>query len=136
MTNSYNTPTIFANGQLPANYCHTTNMEQNPKQHSSNSSPSLHNNEPAQILQVLTNPKDPRSYPPPSTSSFHTQTTYSTPLDPRSKLRHHSFSSSSEDIQETQLDNQNGWQQIRRTKCKRLLNSHPLSQPPQIETSN
>jgi len=111
-------------------------MELNHKKHFTNSSPSRHNNEPAQILRVPTNPKDPRSYPTPSTSSFHTQTTYSPPPDPRSKLRYHSFSSSSEDIHETQLDNQNVWQQIRRTKRKRLLNSYPPAQPPLTETRN
>ena len=104
-------------------------MDLNHKEHFSNSSPSLHNNKPAQILRVSTNPKDPRSYPTPSTSSFHTQTTYSPPTD-------HSFYSSSEDIHETQLDNQNGWQQIRRTKRKRLLNSCPPTQLPQTETRN
>ena len=106
------------------------------KQHFSNSSSSLHNNEPAQILRVLTYPKDPRSYPTPSTSGFHTQTTYSPPPDSRSKLRYRSFSSSSEDIHETQLDNQNGWQQIRRTKRKHLLSSCPPTLLPQTETRN
>jgi len=114
----------------------TTTIELNHKKNFTNSSPSLHNNETAQILGVPTNPKDSRSYPTPSTSSFHTQTTYSPPSDPRSKLRYHSYHSSSEDIHETQLDNQNGWQQIRRTKRKRLLNSYPPTQPPLTETRN
>jgi hypothetical protein len=111
-------------------------MELSHKPHFPHSSPQLSTNEPAQNLRVPTNPRDPRLYLAPSTSSFHNQPTSSTPLDLRSKLRHHSLSSSSENLPATQLDNQNGWQKIKRIKRKRLLNSHPLTQPPQTDRRN
>ena len=36
----------------------------------------------------------------------------------------------------SQLNNKNDWQQIRRTKRKRPINSHPPAQPPQTEIRN
>ena len=112
----------------PANCSPSTTMHSNHTQHSSSSSSASHNNGSAQTLRAPPNPKDPRSYPTPSTSTLHTQTTHSPPPDSQGKLRYHSFSSSSEDIHESQPGNQNGWQQIRRTKRKRLLNSYPPTQ--------
>ena len=112
----------------PANRSPSTTMQSNNTPNSASSSPSSQNNGPAQTLRAPPNPKDPRSYPTPSTSTLHTQTTHSPPPDSQGKLRYHSFSSSSEDIHESQPGNQNGWQQIRRTKRKRLLNSYPPTQ--------
>ena len=135
----YNTTTLSHPREAtrsPANLSPSTTMHSNHKPHSSRSSPSSHNNGPAQTLLAPPNPKDPRSYPTPSTSTLHTQTTHSLPPDSQGKLRYHSFSSSIGDIHESQPGNQNGWQQIKRTKRKRLLNSHPPIQLLQTETRN
>ena len=63
----------------PANCSPSTTMHSNHTQHSSSSSSASHNNGSAQTLRAPPNPKDPRSYPTPSTSTLHTQTKHSPP---------------------------------------------------------
>ena len=113
----------------------TPGMDQNHTKHYPNSSPSQNNNLPTQISHALTSHEDPRSSPRPCKTSSHIQNKPSTSSDSQSKLQYHSFSSS-EDLPETQIENQNGWQQIRHAKRKRMLNSHPPTQQLQTETKN
>ena len=120
----------------PANYRPTTNMELNHKKHLINSSPSLHNKEPAQILRVPTNPKTldrtlhpvrqaptPKQHiPHPLTHEVNFDTTASPPqvrISTRPKLTTKMVGS------ESGVQNR-----------KRLLNSHPPTQPPLTETRN
>ena len=117
---------------------HTSNMNQNspPLQ----ASPSSAHNAKAQLPKLHSTPhyKDPRSYPRPQENTPSTSNLPSTSLELQHKHRHHSISSSpsSEDLNETQPSNQNEWQQIGRVKRKRLIKTHPSTQPTQTETSN
>ena len=72
----------------------------------------------------------------PRTSNPHVYDSYSSSTARQSKSRYHSFSSSSEENQESQPDNHNGWQLIRRSKRKRLIHSHPTTTHQPTVTSN
>ena len=63
----------------------------------------------------------------PRTSKPHVYDSYSSSTARQSKSRYHRFSSSSEENQESQPDNHNGCQLIRRSKRKRLIHSHPTT---------
>ena len=110
----------------------TPGMDHNHTKHHPHSSPPQTNNLPTQTLRALTSHKNPRSSPRPCKTSCHIHKNPSTSSDSQRKLRYHSFSSSSEGLPETQIENQNVWQQIRRAQRKRLLNSHPPTQ--QLQT--
>ena len=57
-----------------------------------------------------------------------------TTLDVLNKQRHHSLSSSSEEVEDAHQTSNNGWQLIRRTKRKKLHSSQPAVQMSQTET--
>jgi len=59
-----------------------------------------------------------------------------TTLHVLNKQRHHSQSSSSEEAENAHQTSNNGWQLIRRTKCKKLYSSQPVVQMSQTETHN
>jgi len=111
-------------------------MKQNPS--TLHEIPSTTHNNKVQPLKLHSNPnyKDPRSYPRSQIIAPSTSKTPSPFPELQNKHRHHSFSSSSEELEESQPTNQNEWQQIGRVKRKRIINTHHSPQPSQTETSN
>ena len=71
-------------------------------------------------------------YSQPSTS----RNPHPPPPEVRRNTYQHTLSSSSEEMLETQPAHPNGWQQIRRTKRKRLQATLPTVTSPQMETHN
>jgi len=133
-TISYNTPKILLTG-YPANYRPTTNMELNHKKHLINYSPSLHNNEPAQILRVPTNPKDLHRTLHPvlqaSTPKQHSPHPLTHEVNFGATASPHVRISTRPKLTTKMVGSKSGVQ-----NRKRLLNTHPPTQPPVTDTRN
>ena len=143
MTQAIHVPTYSGNpnGQKSDsqnNNSLTSNMKQNspPLQ----APPTSAHNTTAQLPKLHSTPyyKDPISYPRSQNNTTSTSNLPSTSLELQHKYLHHSISSSPsrEDLNGTQLPNENEWQQIGRVKRKRLIKTHPSRQPTQTEISN
>ena len=111
-------------------------MERNtPTPHGTPSNSSTDISQPPK-LRPTPNYKDPRYYTKLQNMASSKSIT-TTPLSGlQNKHRHHSLSSSSEELDEAQPVNPNEWQQMGRVKRKRLTNTHLAPQPSTPEISN